>query len=75
MKVNLLHKIGIIGFGNMGSIIAHKLAAQTNEYEITVFENGRAIIKGTEDAGQAKSLYAKYIELDDEGAQEIWDDY
>ena len=30
-------------------------------YEITVFANGRAIVKGTEDAGQAKSLYAKYI--------------
>lgn len=30
-------------------------------YEITVFANGRAIVRGTEDAGQAKSLYAKYI--------------
>ncbi|MBI3306978.1 MAG: ThiF family adenylyltransferase [Candidatus Omnitrophica bacterium] len=30
-------------------------------YEITVFKNGRAIVRGTEDAGQAKSLYARYI--------------
>lgn len=30
-------------------------------YEITVFPNGRAIVKGTEDEAQAKSLYAKYI--------------
>jgi molybdopterin-synthase adenylyltransferase len=30
-------------------------------YEITVFSNGRAIVKGTEDPGRAKSLYAKYI--------------
>ena len=30
-------------------------------YEITVFTNGRAIIRGTEDEHQAKSLYAKYI--------------
>ena len=30
-------------------------------YEITVFTNGRAIVKGTEDAAQARSLYAKYI--------------
>ena len=42
MKVNLLHKIGIIGFGNMGSIIAHKLAAQTNEYEVRVFEKDKS---------------------------------
>ncbi len=31
------------------------------DYEMTVFPNGRAIIKGTEDLGQAKSIYAKYI--------------
>lgn len=30
-------------------------------YEITVFTNGRAIVKGTEDEAQAKSLYAKHI--------------
>lgn len=42
MKVNLLHKIGIIGFGNMGSIIAHKLAAQTNEYDVRIFEKDKS---------------------------------
>ncbi|MBI4909255.1 MAG: ThiF family adenylyltransferase [Acidobacteria bacterium] len=30
-------------------------------YEMTVFPDGRAIIKGTTDAGVARSLYAKYI--------------
>ncbi|MCB9799418.1 MAG: ThiF family adenylyltransferase [Candidatus Omnitrophica bacterium] len=30
-------------------------------YGITLFSNGRAIIKGTEDSGIARSLYAKYI--------------
>jgi molybdopterin-synthase adenylyltransferase len=30
-------------------------------YEITVFADGRAIIKGTEDTARARSLYAKYI--------------
>ncbi len=30
-------------------------------FEITVFSGGRAVVKGTEDVGQAKSLYAKYI--------------
>lgn len=32
-----------------------------NGYEMTIFPDGRAIIKGTEDPAQAKSLYARYI--------------
>lgn len=30
-------------------------------FEMTVFPDGRAIIKGTRDVGLARSLYAKYI--------------
>jgi len=30
-------------------------------YEITVFPDGRAIVKGTTDTGLARSLYARYI--------------
>ncbi len=30
-------------------------------YEITVFEDGRAIIKGVQDASIARSLYARYV--------------
>ncbi|HYP14985.1 MAG TPA: ThiF family adenylyltransferase [Bryobacteraceae bacterium] len=30
-------------------------------YEMTIFPDGRAIIKGTEDTGLARSLYARYI--------------
>jgi adenylyltransferase/sulfurtransferase len=30
-------------------------------YEITIFRDGRAIIKGTTDTGVARSLYARYI--------------
>ena len=30
-------------------------------YEMTLFPDGRAIIKGTTDAGVARSLYAKYV--------------
>ncbi len=30
-------------------------------YEITVFADGRAIIKGTDDVGVARSLYARYV--------------
>ena len=31
------------------------------EYEITLFSDGRAIIKGTNDAATAKAIYAKYV--------------
>jgi len=30
-------------------------------YEITLFLDGRAIIKGTTDVGVARSLYARFI--------------
>ena len=30
-------------------------------YEMTVFTDGRAIVKGTDDVSVARSLYAKYI--------------
>ena len=34
---------------------------QEHHYEITLFPDGRAIIKGTDDAGVARSVYARYI--------------
>ncbi len=37
------------------------LRAHINPYEITLFSDGRAIIKGTEDPDIARSLYARYI--------------
>ena len=37
------------------------LKFQVDEYEFTVFPDGRAIIKGTSDVDRAKTLYAKYI--------------
>jgi adenylyltransferase/sulfurtransferase len=33
----------------------------SGEHEITVFRDGRAIIKGTDDVTAARSLYAKFI--------------
>jgi adenylyltransferase/sulfurtransferase len=30
-------------------------------YEMTIFTDGRAIVKGTSDTGVARSLYARYI--------------
>lgn len=37
------------------------LRASIPPFEITVFANGRAIIQGTDDAAQAKSIYSKYV--------------
>ncbi len=40
---------------------AYLLRAQIDGYDITLFPDGRAIIKGTEDPDLARSLYARYI--------------
>lgn len=37
------------------------LRAWINGYEIALFPDGRSIIKGTEDAGEARAVYSKYI--------------
>jgi len=37
------------------------LRAQFDGYDVTVFGDGRAIIKGTDDTSLARSLYARYI--------------
>lgn len=37
------------------------LVFKTQDLEITVFKDGRGIVKGTDDMMQAKSLYAKYV--------------
>jgi pyrroline-5-carboxylate reductase len=40
-KLDARKKIGVIGFGNMGSVIALRLAAVSKEYEVFVFEKDR----------------------------------
>jgi adenylyltransferase/sulfurtransferase len=37
------------------------LTESDNNYEITVFQDGRAIVKGTDEPGVARSIYAKYV--------------
>lgn len=37
------------------------LKAEIESYELTVFPDGRAIVKGTTDTGVARSLYARYV--------------
>jgi len=47
----------------LGMVRANEFALRffLEPYQITIFPDGRAIIKGTQDAGIARSLYAKYI--------------
>jgi molybdopterin-synthase adenylyltransferase len=49
----------------LGEVRANEFALRfrTPPYEITVFPDGRAIIKGTSDPGLARSLYARYLGL------------
>ena len=37
------------------------LRLEVDDFLLTVFPDGRAIIGGTEDIAEAKTLYAKYI--------------
>ena len=47
----------------LGQVRANEYALRffTAPYELTVFPDGRAIVKGTSDTGIARSLYARYI--------------
>ena len=38
-----------------------ELTDADRDYEITVFRDGRTIVKGTDDAATARTLYAKYV--------------
>jgi molybdopterin-synthase adenylyltransferase len=47
----------------LGEVRANEFALRfiAEPYEITVFPDGRAIVKGTSDTGLARSLYARYV--------------
>jgi len=47
----------------LGSIRSNEFALRfiSGDHEITVFPDGRAIIKGTTDVGVARAIYARYI--------------
>ncbi|MBA2340589.1 MAG: ThiF family adenylyltransferase [Pyrinomonadaceae bacterium] len=46
--------------GNV-QINPYLLRVRVGEYELTVFQDARAIIRGTDDASIARSLYARYV--------------
>lgn len=52
-----------LGSGTEGHVRHNKfmLTARVDGYELALFPDGRAIIKGTEDAALARTLYAKYV--------------
>jgi adenylyltransferase/sulfurtransferase len=47
----------------LGEVRANEFALRflAGPYEMTIFPDGRAIIKGTTDIGLARSLYARYL--------------
>ncbi len=47
----------------LGSVRSNEFALRfiTGDHEITVFPDGRAIVKGTTDIGIARGIYARYI--------------
>jgi molybdopterin-synthase adenylyltransferase len=42
-------------------LLKFQLVENGDPYEFTVFEDGRAIIKGTDQPDKARTLYAKYV--------------
>ena len=40
-----------------------KLSPDETDYEITLFKDGRAIIKGTDEISVARTIYSRYIGL------------
>jgi adenylyltransferase/sulfurtransferase len=50
-----LHELGAVSHNRF------LLRFDVDEYQFTVFPDGRAIIKGTSDCDKARSLYAKYV--------------
>jgi adenylyltransferase/sulfurtransferase len=47
----------------LGVVRANEYALRfvAEPYEMTIFPDGRAIVKGTSDTGLARSLYARYV--------------
>ena len=50
-----MRAIGQVAFND------HMLRFRVDEYELNVFPDGRAIIKGCSDPALARTLYAKYV--------------
>ena len=49
------------GSVNVNEFVMRANIDEASQFEITVFKDGRAIVKGTDDPATARSVYAKYI--------------
>ena len=59
---SLAKQLGVSGSVSHNKfLLKFQLSEAGNDYEFTVFPDGRAIIKGTDDTDKARTLYAKYI--------------
>jgi len=56
----LARRLEAVGHGDV-TANAFLLRAVVDGHEMTVFADGRAIIKGTQDLAVARSLYARYV--------------
>lgn len=56
-----LKGVGTVSFNNF--MLKLTLKESGSDFEITLFPDGRAIIKGTSDIPRAKSIYSKYISV------------
>ncbi|GCE20475.1 hypothetical protein KDK_42750 [Dictyobacter kobayashii] len=56
--LNLAERLRVVGEVNYN---AYLLRFQVDSYELTLFPDARAIIKGTDDEQVARSIYARYI--------------
>ena len=52
-----------MSLARLGTVRANEFALRfaTAEFELTVFPDGRAIIKGSTDPALARSIYSRYI--------------
>ena len=59
---DLAKQLGVSGQVSFNKfLLKFQLKEAGSDYEFTVFPDGRAIIKGTDDTDKARTLYAKYI--------------
>lgn len=49
------------GAGEIRTRNAHVLRVVLEGHELTIFPDGRAIVKGTDETGVARTLYARYV--------------
>ena len=58
-----LQSADLLKLRSVGEVKANDylLRFRSGDYELTVFQDARSIIRGTDDIATARSLYAKYI--------------